>query len=344
MTGLVLEGGGVKGSYQVGAYLAFKKCHIKVDGIVGTSIGAFNAAVIVSGKEEELYNFWKTVDVGQLLGLNKNYVKSVNDKKIFNEFIYGLAQAKDIVVKKGIDPKKLKQTLDLVIDEDKIRASKMDFGLCTVKLRSLKPVYIFKEDMEKGKMNDYILASANLPVFKMEPLIDGHYYVDGGVYDNSPANMLIKKGYDKIYVVKLNGIGRAPKPINKDIITYIEPSKFLGGTLNASKEKINENIKLGYYDTLKIIKHYDGYNFIFKKKADFLYNIRVKKVNDKLLLKVKKYFGAESNKEAIIKALEYAMIKENLTYYDVYSTRDVIKYIKKESKRKHFVYEFIRRL
>ena len=30
MTGLVLAGGGVKGSYQVGSYLAFKKCHIKI--------------------------------------------------------------------------------------------------------------------------------------------------------------------------------------------------------------------------------------------------------------------------------------------------------------------------
>ena len=41
MIGLALSGGGVKGSYQIGAYLAFKKCHIKFKGITGTSIGAF---------------------------------------------------------------------------------------------------------------------------------------------------------------------------------------------------------------------------------------------------------------------------------------------------------------
>ena len=29
MVGLALAGGGVKGSYQIGAYMAFKKCHIK---------------------------------------------------------------------------------------------------------------------------------------------------------------------------------------------------------------------------------------------------------------------------------------------------------------------------
>ena len=40
MVGLALAGGGVKGSYQIGAYMAFKKCHIKFDGVCGTSIGS----------------------------------------------------------------------------------------------------------------------------------------------------------------------------------------------------------------------------------------------------------------------------------------------------------------
>ena len=48
MIGLVLSGGGVKGAYQVGSYFAFKKCHIKIDGIVGCSIGSFNAAMIAA--------------------------------------------------------------------------------------------------------------------------------------------------------------------------------------------------------------------------------------------------------------------------------------------------------
>ena len=58
MVGLSLAGGGVKGSYQIGAYMAFKKCHIKFDGITGTSIGSFNAAMLTSGMEKELLDFW----------------------------------------------------------------------------------------------------------------------------------------------------------------------------------------------------------------------------------------------------------------------------------------------
>ena len=59
--GLALEGGGLKGSYQIGSYYAFKDCHIKISGIVGTSIGAFNAAAIACGNETQLLKFWQQI-------------------------------------------------------------------------------------------------------------------------------------------------------------------------------------------------------------------------------------------------------------------------------------------
>lgn len=345
MKGLVLGGGGVKGSYQIGSYLAFKKCHIKIDGVVGTSIGSFNAALIASGKDAELYKFWKNVDVGYLLGLNKNYVKSVNDKKLFKEFIYGLVQTKEIIENKGISTDKLRKTLDIMINEEQIRNSKMDFGLVTVKAKAktFKPLYLFKENIEQGKMADYILASCNLPIFQMKKMIDDSIYLDGGFYDNSPVKMLKDKGYDEIYVINIQGLG-FKRPYDKKGVIEITPSRFLGSTLNVNKEKINENIRLGYYDTLKVLKNLDGYNFIFKKRPEFLYNLKASKINKALLKRVKKYFKATSNKEAILKALEYVMLKENLTYFDIYTVGMITKFAKESTNNKHFVYEFVRRL
>ncbi len=46
MRGLVLEGGGAKGCYQIGAYKALVEMGITFDYVVGTSIGAINAAMI----------------------------------------------------------------------------------------------------------------------------------------------------------------------------------------------------------------------------------------------------------------------------------------------------------
>ena len=344
MTGLVLAGGGVKGSYQVGAYLAFKKCGIKIDGIVGTSIGSFNAAMIVSGKSTELYEFWQNVDVGSLLNFNSKYIDSVNNKALFKELIYGIEQMTLIVKNKGIDNSNLKKILDEMIDEKAIRKSRIDFGLVTVRANDLKPLYLFKEDMKKGKMGEYILASCNLPLFKMSKLIDEKYYLDGGFYDNTPINMLLDKHYDKIYSVEVNGIGFKQKIKDKSKVIKITPSRYLGPTLGVNRSKIAENIKIGYYDTLKVLKRYDGYNFIFKKHHMWVYNMLVRKVDNNLVNKAKKFFKAKNNKELVLKALEYIMVKEDITYFHVHSLFKQIKYVKTETKQKHFIYEFVRSL
>ena len=45
MFGLVLEGGGTKGAYHIGAYKALGELGLKINSIVGTSIGAVNGAL-----------------------------------------------------------------------------------------------------------------------------------------------------------------------------------------------------------------------------------------------------------------------------------------------------------
>lgn len=344
MTGLVLAGGGVKGSYQVGAYLAFKKCGIKIDGVVGTSIGSFNAALIAMGKELELYNFWKNANVGDLLGFNTKYTESVNNKDKFKELIYGIEQMTIIVKNKGISSDNLKKVLDEMIDEDKLMESKMDYGLVTVRVSDLKPLYLFKKDMKKNKISEYILASCNLPVFKSQKLIDDKYYIDGGFYDNNPVNMLLNNGYDKVYSIEVQGIGLKQKIKDKSKVVSITPTRHLGSTLSVNKKKINENIKLGYYDTLKVLNGYDGYNFIFKNYSNWVYNILARKVDKELYKKCKRYFRAKTNKELILKALEYTLIKEDLSYFKIYSIFKQIKYVKKKTSNKHFIYDFVKSL
>ena len=61
MKGLVLEGGGTKGAYQLGAYKALKELGMEFDGIVGTSIGALNAAFIIQGDYNKLIKLYNPV-------------------------------------------------------------------------------------------------------------------------------------------------------------------------------------------------------------------------------------------------------------------------------------------
>ena len=60
---LVLQGGGALGSYQAGVYQALCEAGIEPDWIIGTSIGAINAALIAGNTPENrlarLREFWK---------------------------------------------------------------------------------------------------------------------------------------------------------------------------------------------------------------------------------------------------------------------------------------------
>ena len=343
MVGLALAGGGVKGSYQIGAYMAFKKCHIKFDGVCGTSIGSFNAAMIAAGREEELLDFWLNADIGKILGYEKKYVDLVNSDNIdelellkssFDNFV-------NIIKNKGISIEGLQSTLKDFNLEPDIRNSKMDFGLITYRLKDFKPLELFKEVMKKGSINNYIISSCYLPVFKMEKLEEDSYYFDGGIYDNCPANMMLKKGYDKVYRVELKGMGFKKKLIDKDKVITIVPTRKLSSTLTVNKKAITENIQIGYFDTIKVLKNYPGERYIFKKSPNWYYDFVLKNVSDKDILKYKTLFNVKDNKSLVIKLIEYAMEKDEVTYFNIYSLNKMIKKYK-NSNQKYGIYRVIK--
>ena len=344
MTGLALAGGGARGAYQIGVYMALKKCHIKIDGYAGTSIGAFNAAMLAAKRDKELLLFWQTVNIGLLLGLSEEYLKEINNKKINIETLKeSINYVKNIILNKGFSTSKLKALLEELDIKKTLYASEKDFGLVTVNASELKPLYLFKEDIKPNLLNDYILASCYLPIFKMEKIVDDKFYLDGGFYDNMPVNSLLKRGYNQVYAVDLKAIGIKKKYLDKEKVIVIRPSRSLGSILTLNQEKINNNIKLGYYDGMKVLKKLDGYKYIFKKRNDWYYKFLLREVNKKMLGDMKKFFGTKDSKKLIIKALEYVMTKEKYDYYHIYAPYEVINKIKKSSNN-YGVYRFIKYL
>ena len=343
MIGLALAGGGVRGAYQIGVYLALKKCHIKIDGFVGTSIGAFNAAMLAAGREEELYKFWQNVNVGSLLGINDKLLVELNKKKLNYGLIKeGVNSFKQIIYNKGISTSQMKDLLENLNIAEDLYKTKKDFGLVTVRFNNIKPLYLFKDDIPPKLLDEYILASCYLPIFKFEKIIDGNYYLDGGFYDYIPANALLSKGYDKVYAVDLKAVGIRRPYLDKKKVIVIKPSRKLGSILNYDLDKITDNIKLGYYDALKVIKKYDGYKYIFKKRGIWYYNFLIRKVSKSTLKEMQKFFRTTDNKKLIIKALEYLMKQENISYYEVYSPYKVIRMLK--GRKKYGVNRFINQL
>src|SRR3954454_8203519 len=68
---LVLQGGGALGAYQVGVYEALHDAGIEPDWVIGTSIGAINAALIAGNARDErmgrLNRFWRHVESQAML-------------------------------------------------------------------------------------------------------------------------------------------------------------------------------------------------------------------------------------------------------------------------------------
>lgn len=275
MYGLVLEGGGAKGAFQIGAWKALKELGIDIQGISGTSVGALNGALIAQDEFEKCYDIWYNMSPSKVINIDDKLLEKLLKFDITPENLnYMVGQLKTLLNERGLDITPLRNLLKESINEDIIRSSKKDFGMVTVSLTDLRPLELYIEDIPNGKFIDYLIASAYLPVFKMEK-IHGKLYLDGGFYDNLPIRLLLAKGYRDLIVVRLHAIGRTRRVRKTGLnITYINPSDDLGMTLDFTTERARKNLQLGYFDALKTFNKLKGNKYYIQPKEDEDYFIQ----------------------------------------------------------------------
>ncbi len=330
--GLVLEGGGTKGAYQIGAYKALRELGIKFTGIAGTSIGALNGALIAQDDFDAMEDIWINYDYKSFMNIDEDTYERYKNIEMKTKNFYDVVDLINKARKKqGIDITPLRKLVSEKIDEDKIRKSNMDFGITTAYWDGkIYPKLLYIEDIPKGKLVDYLIASASLPIFELDKL-DDKLYLDGMFTDNIPINMLAQRGYDDIVVIRLVDDFLGKMAINKYDnlnLKVIVPSQSLGGSLNKDREHMEENIKLGYFDTMKAYKRYDGVKYFFN--LDYKYNedycfrklssLSEDTINDLCyLLNIKKEVSKRTLMENIIpKIIEVLDIHKNSSYKDIF--------------------------
>ncbi|RAK10324.1 NTE family protein [Halanaerobium saccharolyticum] len=274
MYGLVLEGGGAKGAYHIGALKALNELNIEIDAVAGTSIGAMNGAMFVQDKLNIAYDYWYNISTAKVLDIEDKYLSELLNLSINqNNLSYFINKAKEVLQNRGLDNSFLKEILEENIDEESLRNSKIDFAIVTLSLSDLKPLELFIEDIPRGKVVDYIMASSYLPAFKMQR-IDGKILIDGGFYENLPLKTLQNKGYKKIIAIRTYGLGDIEKQTDQDKeLIFINPSQELGRMLNFDQQNARENIKMGYYDTMKYFKNLSGSKYYLNIEKDEEYFI-----------------------------------------------------------------------
>ena len=204
---LVFQGGGALGAYQGGVYQALHEAGIEPNWVVGTSIGAINGAIIagneVGSRLDRLREFWDRVGrkplwdgtpFGQLAGNTASYLLS-----IFNGISGYYAPNRAIAwgglnALVGVDKAAfytiddLRQTVSNLVDFGRLNAGPVRLTVGAVNVRTGKMHYFDSRSLPITI--DHVLASGALPPGFPAIRIDGDPYWDGGLYSNTPIEVV----------------------------------------------------------------------------------------------------------------------------------------------------------
>ncbi|MBQ8802598.1 MAG: ornithine carbamoyltransferase [Tyzzerella sp.] len=250
--GLVLDGGGARGAYQIGAWKALAEAGVKINAVAGTSVGALNGALICMGDVERAEKIWHEITFSRVMDVDDEWMEDFFNKEhslreIVGEVLSHLSDG-------GVDITPLRELIHEHVDEKKIRESGIELCLLTFSLSQMQELDLSIHDIPEGMLEDFLLASAYLIGFKNERL-HGQKYVDGGIINNFPLNSLLERGYENLIQIRIFGPGRVQRVKVEDHVELheIAPKVKLGSIIEFHQKRSRQNLKLGYYDAKRMI-------------------------------------------------------------------------------------------
>ncbi len=204
---LVLQGGGALGAYQVGVYEALHDAGIEPDWVIGTSIGAINAALIAgnapSERMDRLNAFWHHVEqpasragpldwlgMGNLMANMTTVLRGI--PAFFEPNMAALRGARANV---GVESaayystEPLRRTLGELVDFASLTRNATRLTVGAVNACSGEMRYFDSRNETLGV--EHVMASGALPPAFPAVRIDGQPYWDGGIYSNTPIEAVL---------------------------------------------------------------------------------------------------------------------------------------------------------
>jgi len=204
---LVLQGGGALGAYQVGVYEALHEAGVEPDWVIGTSIGAINAALIAGNaprnRMARLREFWSRVEQGASDDLMRFFTGLPNMAANLSTVSQGipcffvpnpaawLSSHMPLGVEKAAyySTAPLRETLSELVEFDCNSSGHTRLTVGAVNARNGEMRYF--DSREEEIRLDHILASGALPPAFPAVRIDGDPYWDGGIYSNTPIEAVL---------------------------------------------------------------------------------------------------------------------------------------------------------
>ncbi|HEY3049870.1 MAG TPA: patatin-like phospholipase family protein [Polaromonas sp.] len=200
---LVLQGGGALGAYQAGVYEGLHEAGIEPDWVIGTSIGAINASLIVGNRPgqrvKRLRTFWQTVALKGLASLWPALPGQPTAWSNFQTMSQGLPGFFTPNHQAWIHPQlpldedatgyyhttALRETLASLVEPERLNAGapRMTLGAVNVRTGAMRYFDSRDETLELA----HILASGALPPAFPPVRVGDEWYWDGGIYSNTPV-------------------------------------------------------------------------------------------------------------------------------------------------------------
>ena len=229
---LVLQGGGALGAYQVGVYQALHEAGVEPDWIIGTSIGAINAALIAGNRLQDrlskLEEFWRRVKSPQAALIP--YLPGISEAwSCWSTLVSGIAgffkpnpwAFWSMHFPWGVDhaafysTASLRETLAELVDFSIINKGlpRLTVGAANVQTSMMR----YFDSRQSEISAEQIMASGALPPAFPAVCIDGEYYWDGGILSNTPTEVIFEdypRRNSLIFAVHLwNPVGPVPRSL-----------------------------------------------------------------------------------------------------------------------------------
>lgn len=189
----VLGGGGSRGALQVGALYALLEHGLQPDLLIGTSIGAANAAFLALhgfSKEslDRLRGIWQKASEMDLLP--SNYIQTTLRAMLRRSLPNPAHRIQDFFIENGLTPElcfsALEQPRLIIVAAD---------------LNSGRPVLL--GESPDAKVLDALLMSTALPPWNMPVRKQSQFLMDGGVLSNLPIEPALRMGASHIVALDL---------------------------------------------------------------------------------------------------------------------------------------------
>jgi NTE family protein len=267
--GLVLSGGGARGLAQIGVINELEKNGIRVDLVVGTSIGALIGGLYSSGyKMNELKNIFKKLNWDKALSLTNKYQRTslypdqrkVQDRSLL---VLPLDGVKPILLPSSFsNGLYLSERINSYIlnsryhPKNKFSDLKIPFSAVATDLDNGNRV-ILKE----GNLSESIKASLTFPLLYTPIVINGKNLVDGGLSANIPNDIAKELGADLTIVVNSTSNLKSNEELD-------DPLNTADQILSIAMTRLN-NLQLREADVIITpdIKNYSSLDYM---KVDYL--------------------------------------------------------------------------